>query len=129
MRASRTALRAIYVRVMDVSSKHLQKSRRLALFLPLAKLDSTDLPAHRLRKVFDELDLARILVRSGDFLHVVLELFCQLARSAVSGPQLDECFDDASTHRIRARDDGRLEHSGMREKGALHLERSDTIAG
>src|SRR5262245_34009185 len=115
MRASRTALRAIYVRVMDVSSKHLQKSRRLALFLSLAKLDSTNLPAHRLRKIFDELDLAGIFVGSGNFLHVVLDLFCQLARGAVSGPQLDECFDDASAHRIRARDNGRLEHSGMSE--------------
>ena len=115
MGASRTALLAIYVRVLDVSSKHLQKSRRLAPFFPLSKLDSADLAAHRLGELFDELDLAWIFVWSGDPLHVVLDLLRQFARSAVSRLQFDECLDDAAAHGVWTRDDGRLEHRGMGE--------------
>ena len=45
--------------------------------LALAQLDAADLAAHRLRQRVDELDLARVLVRRGHALHVLLQLLRQ----------------------------------------------------
>ena len=55
--------------------------RPLPLLLELPQLHASDLPAPRLRQLADELDLARVLVRRGHALAVILELRDELGAS------------------------------------------------
>ncbi len=59
-----------------------QASPRARSASSLTQLDTADLAAARLRQLVDELDLARVLVRRRDALHVLLEL----ARELVGEP-------------------------------------------
>src|SRR5579863_8688119 len=101
----------------------------LALFFAFAQVDAANLAADGLGQVVDEFDFARIFVRGGDPLDVLLQFEHQ--RFALIDPRLasHERLDDRSAVGIGTGHDGRFHHGWMFEEGALDLERADTVAG
>src|SRR5262249_44137985 len=105
------------------------RSPALAPLLALAQLDAPDLAAHGLRQLGDELDLARILVRRGHALHMLLARAHQLVARGVARLEHDEGLHHLAAHGVGAGDHGRLDHRVMLEQRALDLERADPVAG
>src|SRR5262245_42423192 len=95
--------------------------------LHLAQLRAPDLAADRLRKVGDELDLARVLVGGGHRLHVLLQLAGERIGRRMPGRQHDECLDDLPAGRVRLADDGGLSDGGVLDQCGLDLERPDPV--
>src|SRR5437879_4329828 len=95
--------------------------------LHVAQLGAPDLAADRLRQVGDELDLARVLVRSGHRLDVLLQLAGERLRRKVPGRQHHERLDDLAAERVRLADDGRLGDRGVLDQGGFDLEWPDPV--
>src|SRR3712207_9081489 len=97
--------------------------------LALPQLDAPDLAARRLRKLWDELDVAGMLVRGGLGLAEVLYLPRQLVgRLAVLGHD-DIGLDDAAAVLIRGRNHRALDDGRVLYEDAFDLEGTDAVAG
>ena len=109
---------------------------RISLF-SLPQECASNLSVGGLGKLFDELDLARILVRVG--VHaMILELFRQVGRldaapalelGLIFGRQHDEGLYHLAELGIRTRHDGRFKDGRMLDQRGFNLERTDSIAG
>src|SRR5918997_4202329 len=97
--------------------------------LALAKLDAPDLSARGFGEIWDEFDLARVLVRGGLALAEVLDLARQLAGGLVVLAEDHVRLDDAPSILVRGRDHSALDDGGVLYEDALDLERADAGAG
>ena len=93
------------------------------------ELAAPGLPARGLRKLVDERDRARILVRRSHGLHVLLQLAREPRARLVPGAKDDERLDDLAAVEIGHAHDRALGDGGMLEERALDLERADAIRG
>src|SRR5918994_3058046 len=97
--------------------------------LALAELDSPNLAARRFREVGDELYAARVLVRGGVRLAVVLNVLRQGVGRLVVLAHDDVSLHHAAPVLVRRGYDGALDYRGVLDQNALHLERPDAVAG
>src|SRR5918993_740980 len=97
--------------------------------LALAELDPPNLAARRFREVGDELYAARVLVRGGVRLAVVLNVLRQGVGRLVVLAHDDVSLHHAAPVLVRRGYDGALDYRGVLDQNALHLERPDAVAG
>src|SRR5438552_17193678 len=88
-----------------------------------------DLAGDRLRESRDELDPARVLIRSDAPLHERLELLGELVRGLLAVLQEHERFGFYQFVLILRADDSALEHRGMLHERGLDLGRRDPLPG
>src|SRR5215207_10478211 len=87
------------------------------------------LPARRARQRGGELDDARVLVRRGLGLDVLLQLAREPLGRIVSVAEHDDGADDAAALVVGGGDDRRLDDGGVSGEDRLDLERPDPVAG
>src|SRR5207302_623895 len=103
------------------------RSRLSPRSLALPQLIALDLPGHRLRKLRDELDPARVLIRSDAPLHERLEFLGELVRRLLAVLQQNESLGFDELVLVLRADDSALEHRGMLHERGLDLGRRDPL--
>src|SRR5207302_940102 len=94
-----------------------------------SQLDATNFPADGFGQFINEFDFARVFVRGGDLLAMLLQLMPQVvARRAVLAKD-HECLHDQAADWIGFADDRCLDYGRMLDQSAFDLERPDAIAG
>src|SRR5260221_2484907 len=81
----------------------------------LAEIDAADLATDGLGQLGDEFDFARVFVRHGEPLDMLLEFARERRRGVKARREHDERFDDLTAHKVRTADDGRLGNRRMLE--------------
>src|SRR4051794_2876618 len=97
--------------------------------LSSAECRALHLSTRRLRQFVREVDDARVLVRRGLALDVVLELGGQRLGGRDAVAQHDDRAHDAAALLVGRGDDRRLRHRGVGNQRGLDLERADAVAG
>ena len=100
---------------------------RQGLVLEQTELVAPHLSARCLRKLLQEGDHSRVLVRCRHRLDVLLELADEPRARLVPGAEDNERLDDLAPFGVRYAHDGALGNRGMLEEGALDLEGADPV--
>src|ERR1700688_3909508 len=95
----------------------------------LTQQEALHLSAWRLGQFGDELDFARVGVQRQARAHMLRQVGGERGARFPALPQDDEGLDDLGALWIWLADDGDFRDRGMFDHYALHVERSDAIAG
>lgn len=91
-------------------------------------LNTADLTAGGFGKLFYELNDSRVLVGSGCYLNVGLELLFQLIACLIASRKNDSRLNYLSAHRVGNGGNGAFKNRGMSHKSALDLKGTYAVA-